>query len=106
MAVKLNALVGIVVAVLSVGLRVQATETENLDLKVLPAPGKVTVDGKFDDWDLSGGIFACSDVENQRDKYGVWVYTMWDADNLYILARWNDLTPDEQPRQHQGRQRL
>jgi len=84
---------------------VRGTETENTDLHVLPTPhstgsgqaGKVAVDGKFDDWDMSGGIFACSDVENQRDKYGVWVHTMWDADNFYILARWQDLTPMNNP---------
>ena len=46
----------------------QATETENLGISVLPAPGKVAVDGKIDDWDLSGGVFACGDVENQREQ--------------------------------------
>jgi len=74
-----------------------ATETENRNFQVLPAPGKVTVDAKYDDWDLSGGIFACGDVENQRDKYGVWIHAMWDADNLYVLARWQDLTPMNNP---------
>ena len=43
----------------------RATQTENLGIRVLPA-GAVTVDGKADDWDLSGGVFACDDVENQR----------------------------------------
>jgi hypothetical protein len=45
----------------------RTTETENLGIAVLPAPGKVVVDGKCDDWDLSGGIFICGDVENMRD---------------------------------------
>ena len=40
-----------------------ATETENLGLAVLPTPGPVTIDGRYDDWDLSGGIFVCGDVE-------------------------------------------
>jgi hypothetical protein len=74
-----------------------ATETENLDMQVLPTPGPMVIDGTCDDWDLTGGIFACSDVENQREKYGVWVHTMWDADTLYILARWQDLTPMNNP---------
>ena len=36
------------------------------ELSCIAGPGKVTIDGSFDDWDLSGGIFACGDVENSR----------------------------------------
>ena len=43
------------------------TQTENYGIPVLPAPGKVVIDGRFDDWDLTGGIFACENVEEQRD---------------------------------------
>ena len=75
----------------------RATETENVGLRILPAPGKVTVDGKADDWDLTGGIFACGDVENAAGKYGVWLHAMYDADNLYVLARWVDPTPMDNP---------
>ena len=74
-----------------------ATETENFGIQVLPAPGKVTVDGAITDWDLSGSIFACGDVENYRNKFGVWFSAMYDADNLYLLARWNDDTPMNNP---------
>lgn len=74
-----------------------ATETENLNLSVVPAPGAVQIDGQCVDWDLSGGIFACGDVENMRDKYGLWVHAMWDAENVYLLARWMDLTPMNNP---------
>ena len=73
------------------------TETEHLGMQFLPAPGKVAVDGKFDDWDLTGGILACSDVENLRDQYGVWFHTMYDAENVYVLARWIDPTPLNHP---------
>ena len=79
-----------------------ATETENIGMQVLPAPGKVAVDGKINDWDLSAGILACSDVENMRDKFSVWFHTMWDADNLYLLARWNDETPLNNPGSSKG----
>jgi hypothetical protein len=41
-----------------------ATETEHVDYRILPASGKVVIDGKFDDWDLSGALLICSDVEN------------------------------------------
>ena len=74
-----------------------ALPTENLGVRVLPAPGKVTVDGKFDDWDLSGGIFICDDPETQRDRYAVWFYAMYDAENFYVLARWIDETPLNNP---------
>ena len=74
-----------------------AAPTENLGLRVLPAPGKVTVDGKADDWDLSGGIFICDDPETQRDQFAVWYHTMYDAENLYLLARWIDPTPLANP---------
>ncbi|HZZ73941.1 MAG TPA: hypothetical protein VFE24_16935 [Pirellulales bacterium] len=76
-----------------------ATPTENLGLRVLPAPGKVVVDGKADDWDLSGGIFACDDVETQRATMGVWFHAMYDAKNLYILAHFLDETPMNNPGQ-------
>lgn len=79
-----------------------ATETENLGIHILPAPGKVVIDGKFDDWNLSGGIFAVNDVENLRDQYGVWLHVMYDADNLYILTRWNDPAPLNNPGSSKG----
>jgi hypothetical protein len=70
-----------------------ATETENLGIRALPTPGKMTIDGHFADWDLSGGIYACGDAESQRDQFGAWFHLMYDADNLYLLTRWVDETP-------------
>lgn len=63
-----------------------ATETENLGIRVLPAPGTVVVDGKTDDWDLSAGMFTCGDVEHRRDTMSAWIHTMYDAKNLYVLC--------------------
>ena len=91
-----------IVVIASVCFQAQATMTENLDMRVLPAPGKVAVDGKFDDWDLSSGVFACGDVENARDKFAVWVHAMYDKDNLYVLARWIDHTPMNNPGSSKG----
>ncbi|HUW31996.1 MAG TPA: PQQ-binding-like beta-propeller repeat protein [Planctomycetota bacterium] len=79
-----------------------ATETENQGMSILPTPGKVVIDGKFDDWDLTGGIFAVNDVENLRDQYGVWFYAMYDAKNIYLLARWNDPAPMNNPGSSKG----
>jgi hypothetical protein len=83
-------------------LGVLATETENLGISILPTPGAVTIDGKVNDWDLSGGEFICSDAENQRDKMAVWMHGMYDADNLYLLARWKDDAPMNNPGSTKG----
>ena len=77
----------------------RATETENHGLPVLPAPGRMAIDGKTGDWDLSGGVFACNDVENQRDSFAVWLHAMYDAENLYLLAHFMDATPLNNPGQ-------
>jgi hypothetical protein len=60
----------------------RATETETHVIPVLPAPGGMTIDGNADDWDLSGGVFACADVENQREQFAVWLHAMHDAEKL------------------------
>ncbi len=75
----------------------RATETEHLGMQVLPPAGKVVIDGTFDDWDLTGGILACSDVENLRDQYSMWFHAMYDGDHLYLLARWKDPAPLNNP---------
>ena len=74
-----------------------ATETENLNIRILPAPASMAIDGKANDWDLSGGVFVCGDVENLRDQMGVWIHAMYNAENLYVLARWLDETPLSHP---------
>ena len=81
-----------------------ATETENLGIRALPAPGKVVIDGKFDDWDLSGGILACGDAETQRDRFSVWLHLMYDGENLHVLARWRDESPMNHPGSNKGDQ--
>jgi len=71
--------------------------TTHHGMRVLPAPGGVTVDGKTDDWDLSGGMFACKGISKYRRHYACWFHTMYDAQNIYVLARWNDPTPMNNP---------
>ncbi len=82
--------------------QVHATETENLDLRALPATKPIVVDGKFDDWDLSAGVFACGDVALQRDTFSVWIHLAYDAERLYVLARWRDETPLNNPKSVKG----
>ncbi|HEX3135704.1 MAG TPA: hypothetical protein VHX44_19230 [Planctomycetota bacterium] len=76
-----------------------ATETENLGLRLLPAAQPPALDGTLKGWDFSGGIFACGDVENQRTNFGTWMYAMYDAQNLYLLAHFIDPTPLNNPEQ-------
>ncbi|HUU93491.1 MAG TPA: hypothetical protein VM238_20050, partial [Phycisphaerae bacterium] len=75
------------ICVLAAGVAFGATQTENYGISVLPAPGKVVIDGKFEDWNLTGGIFSCNNVEEQRDRHSAWLHAMYDKDNLYVLAR-------------------
>ncbi len=77
--------------------QLQATETENLNIQILARSKPVVIDGKMDDWDLSGGVFVCNDVENLRSQMGTWIHLMYDAENLYVLSRWLDETPMSNP---------
>jgi hypothetical protein len=70
-----------------------ATQTENNVMRILPAPGPVVIDGQTADWDLSGGLFACDDVERFRDMFSTWLFAMHDRENLYLLINWKDATP-------------
>ncbi len=84
---------------LSATTAVNATETENLGITALRTRGEVTIDGATADWDLGAGIFACANVENQREKLAVWIHLMHDERNLYVLARFRDQTPLNHPGQ-------
>jgi sugar lactone lactonase YvrE len=64
----------------------------NQRLFVVPAPGKVVVDGDLKDWDLSGEIYtyvieATADVQSARTAM------MYDAEALYISGRVADPSP-------------
>ena len=83
-----------------------ATETENHNLPVLPVLGKVTVDGKSDDWDLSGGLFVCGDVERLRDQFSVWVHAMYDDQATLRPGEMAGSHAAEQSRRRPGRLRL
>ena len=70
-----------------------ATQTDNHGIHAVPPPGKVTIDGKLDDWDLSGQVLMCYDIETLRDVYSAQVAMMHDAENLYIALHWKDPIP-------------
>ena len=68
------------------------TMSLNSELKVLPAPGRVRIDGQTDDWDLSAGVWSYNDptIVNQ---YSLWTHLMWDRSGVYFLARYHDPSP-------------
>jgi DNA-binding beta-propeller fold protein YncE len=70
-----------------------ATQTDNRGIHAVPTPGAVAVDGKLDDWDLSGQVLMCYDVETLKDVYSAKVAMMYDADNLYVAIHWTTANP-------------
>ncbi len=70
-----------------------ATQTDNHGIHAVPTPGKVTIDGKLDDWDLSGQVVMCYDLENLRDIYSAEVAMMHDAEAFYVAIHWKDPQP-------------
>ncbi|KAH0534010.1 hypothetical protein FGG08_007387 [Glutinoglossum americanum] len=66
--------------------------SNNDQIYVLPAPGPVVIDGKDDDWDLSGGVWSYNDPTLVK-KYSLWTHMMWDDKGVYLLGRFHDLSP-------------
>ncbi|HUT10470.1 MAG TPA: hypothetical protein VMX94_07050 [Armatimonadota bacterium] len=79
-------------ATLQAGENMIGQMSQNEGILVLPAPGKVVIDGDLEDWDRSGRIWIFADAA-VRDRYPAEVAAMWDADNLYLAAKWKDPTP-------------
>ncbi len=70
-----------------------AVQTDAHGLVAVPAAKAVAIDGKLDDWDMSGASLMCYDVESLRDVYSATVSMMYDAENLYVALHWKDPTP-------------
>lgn len=80
-------------ALLLLGMLVWAQQTDNYELRAVPAPGKVVIDGKLNDWDLSGEIMSCYDLSRLGETYSVRTAAMYDASYLYFSFRFKDRTP-------------
>ncbi|YCM42797.1 FlgD immunoglobulin-like domain containing protein [Verrucomicrobiaceae bacterium 227] len=78
---------------LALALPLHATQTDNKGIHAVPLPGKVTIDGSLDDWDLSGKILACYDLENLLEVYSAEVATMYDTNHFYVALHFKDQTP-------------
>ena len=59
-------------------------ETNNYQLRAIPAVTPLKVDGKLDDWDLSGEILMCGDLAGLMDRYSLRGAAMYDKDFLYL----------------------
>ena len=67
-------------------------QSQNEGISAVPVPARVLIDGDLTEWDWSGRIWAFAD-SGVRNRYSVEVGTMWDAENLYLAAKWKDPTP-------------
>ncbi len=70
-----------------------AQGTQTVGMHAVPTPGTVTIDGKLDDWDLSGQRLMCYDLSSLRDRFSVTTALMYDAQYYYVALRWKDPTP-------------
>ncbi|MBC2602951.1 sugar-binding protein [Puniceicoccus vermicola] len=64
----------------------------NKQLYAVPAQGKITIDGKLDDWDLSGQILSYVVPETQ-DMQSARTAMMYDDEALYISGIVRDTSP-------------
>ena len=76
-----------------VALPLWGMQTDNHGIHAVPAPGPVAIDGVLGDWDLSGTVLQCYDVEELRDVYSGRIAMMHDAEALYVAIRWKDPIP-------------
>ncbi|MGB2820665.1 MAG: hypothetical protein WBF17_06760, partial [Phycisphaerae bacterium] len=67
-------------------------QSQNEGMNVVPAPGRVAIDGDLGDWDFSGRIWVFAD-KAVRSRYSVEAAAMWDKAHLYLAAKWRDPTP-------------
>lgn len=70
-----------------------ASRTWHRELRAVPAPGPVLIDGSLADWDVSGGILLCGDLATFRDTHSARLFAMHDAECLYLALDVRDATP-------------
>jgi hypothetical protein len=70
----------------------QGGSGRNSRIFVVPRPGKVIIDGKLDDWDLSGQIRVCVSQETSAMQ-SARIALMYDDQALYVSGVVRDPTP-------------
>ncbi len=89
----MRTLVCLLLFVLALPLLAQVvTAGKHKQLLVVPAPGPVTIDGKLDEWDLSGEIL-CYDYPETAERRHARLAAMYDKDALYLGAFFKDFSP-------------
>ncbi|HUS58590.1 MAG TPA: hypothetical protein VM141_08050, partial [Planctomycetota bacterium] len=82
----------LVVAAATQATAASGVQSENHALHAVPPPGAVVVDGKLDDWDLSGQM-ECFPDWRARETRSAKVAAMYDKDCFYLAIAWRDATP-------------
>lgn len=67
-------------------------KADHSGIRVVPTPGPVTIDGRLEDWDLSGSILMFL-TEASKEVYAVRGAVMYDDAWLYVGAHVKDPTP-------------
>lgn len=75
------------------GTSLHAARTTNLDMPAVPVPTNVVIDGNLDDWDRTGGIWLCTNIEKLGATKSAKVYAMFDREALYVACEVRDPTP-------------
>jgi hypothetical protein len=74
------------------GYAATVNKADYTEIHVVPAPGKVVIDGDLVDWDRSGAIFMFVDNAS-RETHSARVAMMYDKEFLYIGGVFRDPTP-------------
>ncbi len=83
----------LVAAMIISGTLAWGQQTDNRGMHAVPATKNVSIDGKLDEWDLSGKILICYDLSSLRDVYSGQVAMMYDEESLYVGIHWKDPVP-------------
>lgn len=67
--------------------------TRNTKISVMPVKTPVVVDGKLDEWDVSGEVLIAYEPELFRGRYDTRLHMMYDEMGLYVGLIWHDLKP-------------
>lgn len=93
LSIRLTLIAALLLSLGGVGQGQQLTTgARNKAISVVPAAGTVVIDGKLDDWDLSGEILTYSFPET-AEKYNARTALMYDRDALYLGVRVRDDSP-------------
>ncbi len=82
-----------VLAALFFPVALSAQQTNNHVLRAVPVSIPVKLDGDLADWDLSGEILMCYDMDMLLETNSVRAAAMYDNEYLYVSFRFKDRSP-------------